>query len=68
MRLTPAEVVKGTTVYAARAIGLDHWIGSLGPAKAADFVLFDAVDVREWLYPLRPNACVKMVIGGRWER
>jgi len=67
-RMTPAEALKGATIYAARAVGLESEVGSLEPGKAADFALLDAPDVNHWLYQLRPNACVMTVISGieRW--
>jgi imidazolonepropionase len=67
-RMTPAEVLKGATIYAARAVGLEDRVGSLEPGKAADFAVIDAPDVDHWLYHLRANACVATVIGGRVER
>lgn len=63
-RMTPAEVLKGSTVYAAKALGLEETIGSLEPGKAADFAVIDAPDVNHWLYHFRPNACVNTVIQG----
>ena len=67
-RMTPAEALKGATIYAARAVGLESEVGSLEPGKAADFALLDAPDVNHWLYQFRPNACVMTVINGveRW--
>jgi imidazolonepropionase len=67
-RMTPAESLKGATIYAARAVGLERSIGSLEPGKAADFALIDAPDVNQWLYHFRPNACIMTTIGGttRW--
>ncbi|HMH54886.1 MAG TPA: imidazolonepropionase [Gemmatimonadales bacterium] len=67
-RMTPAEALKGATVYAARAVGLEAEIGSLEPGKAADFAVIDAPDVDHWLYHFRPNACVMTIAGGtlRW--
>jgi imidazolonepropionase len=67
-RMTPAEVLKGATVYAARAIGMEREVGSLEPGKRADFAVIDAPDVTQWLYHLRPNACVHTVVDGltRW--
>jgi len=67
-RMTPAEALKGATIYAARAIGLESEVGSLEPGKAADFVLLDVPDVNHWLYHFRPNACLMTVINGieRW--
>jgi len=67
-RMTPAEALKGATIHAARAVGLEAEIGSLEPGKAADFAIIDAPDVNHWLYQFRPNACVETVLGGvtRW--
>ena len=69
-RMTPAEALKGATVYAARAVGLEAEIGSLEPGKAADLAVIDAPDVDHWLYHFRPNATVMTVIGGiaRWSQ
>ena len=64
-RMTPAEVLKGATRYAARAIGREGEVGSLEPGAAANFAVIDAPDVEHWLYHLRPNACVTTVSGGK---
>ena len=63
--MTPVEVLKGATIYAARAVGIDDITGSLEPGKAADFAIINAPDVNQWLYHFRPNACVGTVIAGR---
>lgn len=63
-RMTPAEVLKGATRYAARAVGRESEVGSLEPGAAADFAVIDAPDVEHWLYHLRPNACVATAVGG----
>jgi imidazolonepropionase len=65
-RMTPAEALKGATIVAARAIGLDGEVGSLEPGKSADFAVIDADSVEQWLYHLRDNACVRTVARG-WE-
>jgi imidazolonepropionase len=67
-RMTPAEALKGATLYAAKAVGLQSVVGSLEPGKAADFAVLDAADPREWLYHFRPNACTETVVQGvtRW--
>jgi imidazolonepropionase len=64
-RMTPAEALKGATVLAARAVGLEASLGSLEPGKAADLAVIDAPDVNHWLYHLRANACRLTMIGGR---
>ncbi|HLA64037.1 MAG TPA: imidazolonepropionase, partial [Rhodothermales bacterium] len=67
-RMTPAEALKGATVYAARAIGMESTVGSLEAGKKADFVVIDAPSVDHWLYGWREEAAVRVVIGGetRW--
>lgn len=64
-RMTPAEALKGATLYAARAIGLDDRIGSLKPGKQADFVVLDAPSVNHWLYHFRPNAAAATYVRGK---
>jgi imidazolonepropionase len=67
-RMTPSEALKGATLYAARAVGLERSLGSLEPGKAADFAVVDAPDVNHWLYHFRPNACTMTTVAGitRW--
>ena len=62
--MTPTEALKGATIIAARAIGLEATHGSLEAGKRADFAVIDAPTVEHWLYHFRPNACVRTVIGG----
>jgi imidazolonepropionase len=64
-RMTPAEALKGATLHAAKALGLEQRVGSLERGKAADFALIDAPDVDHWLYHLRPNGCRLTVAGGQ---
>jgi imidazolonepropionase len=63
--MTPAEALKGATLYGARAVGRESSVGSLEPGKAADFAVIDAPDVTHWLYHLRPNACLMTAVGGQ---
>lgn len=63
-RMTPAEVLKGATIFAARAIGMEEQVGSLEPGKAADVTVIDAPNVDHWLYHLQPNACLATVVAG----
>lgn len=63
-RMTPVEALKGGTILAARAVGLESRIGSLEAGKAADLVLIDAPDVNAWLYHFRPNACLATIASG----
>jgi imidazolonepropionase len=63
-RMTPEEVLKGATVYAAKAIAEDRAAGSLEPGKRADFAIIDAPGVNDWLYHFSGNRCVATYIGG----
>lgn len=63
-RMTPAEVLKGATRYAARAIGREADLGSLEPGKAADFAILEAPDVDHLLYHYDPRPAAATVIGG----
>jgi imidazolonepropionase len=63
--MSPAEALKGATIYAAQALGRANRIGSLEPGKEATFAVMDADDVTQWIYHFRPNACVTTVIGGQ---
>jgi len=63
-RMTPAEVLVGTTRMAAKALRRDD-LGVLAAGKQADFALIEADDLTQWLYHFRPNACVRAVIAGQ---
>jgi imidazolonepropionase len=67
-RMSPAEALKGATLYAARAIALEDELGSLEVGKVANFAIIEAPSVDHWLYHFRPNACLMTAIGGvtRW--
>jgi imidazolonepropionase len=64
-RMNPSEALKGATIYAARAVGLERETGSLEPGKSADFAVIGAESVNQWLYNFRANACVRVVARGR---
>jgi imidazolonepropionase len=64
-RMTPAEALKGATIHAARAVGMDDEVGSLEPGKKADFALVEAPDVNHWLYHFRANTVARTFIGGQ---
>ncbi|MGK7371643.1 MAG: amidohydrolase family protein, partial [Candidatus Halalkalibacterium sp. M3_1C_030] len=63
-RLTPAEALKGATIYAAKAINRQRNIGSIEPGKSADFAVFDAPDPNFWMYHFRPDCCSKVILKG----
>lgn len=64
-RLTPAEALKGATIYAAKAIHRNKKLGSIEPGKKANFAVIDAPDPNFWMYHYRPNYCVKTIIYGK---
>src|SRR5262249_44386530 len=63
-RMTPAEALKGGTILAAKAVGLESHGGSIEVGKLADLALMDAPDVDTWLYHFRPNACLATIVSG----
>lgn len=68
-RMTPAEVLKGATIIAARALGLAATHGSVEAGKRADLAVIDAGHVDHWLYHFRANACTRTIVGGvtQWQ-
>jgi imidazolonepropionase len=63
-RLTPDEALRGTTVHAARALGL-HDRGMLRPGMRADFVIWDASTVAELCYWLGGQRVREVRVGGQ---
>ena len=63
-RLTPREALLGTTVHAARALGLQDEIGTLEVGKRADFALWDITRPAELAYAIGFNPCQAVVNGG----
>jgi imidazolonepropionase len=63
-RMTPSEVLKAVTIYAAKAVDRDKYIGSLENDKHADFAIIDAPDIDYWMYHFTPNACLRTFIDG----
>ena len=47
MRMTPAEAIAAATYNPAFVVGREREVGSLEPAKRADFVVLDCEDYRE---------------------
>lgn len=62
--MSPAEVLKGATLYAAKALGLEHRVGRLQPGFSADFAVIDASDVNAWIGHFRANANLMTVKEG----
>jgi len=64
-RLSPSEVLKGATIYAAKAIHRDYKIGSIEKGKSADFAIIDAPHPDFWMYHYRGANCIKSFIRGK---
>jgi imidazolonepropionase len=62
-RLTPEEALRGATVQAARALGLQDR-GRLAAGQRADFAVWDLAHPRELVYWFGRSACRFTVIGG----
>jgi imidazolonepropionase len=61
-RMTPEEVLKGVTVNAARALGLQDDRGTLEPGKRADIAVWPVehpAELSYWLGGLRPDMVIR---------
>ncbi|MCW9708449.1 imidazolonepropionase [Fodinibius salsisoli] len=63
-RMTPAQVLKGATLIAAKAIHRHRAVGSIEEGKSADFAVIDAPDPDFWMYHYKGNACTDIFIKG----
>ena len=63
-KMTPAEALAGTTVHAARALGLQEDIGTLEKGKTADFIAWDIDAPADLVYQLGGNPMQCGVIKG----
>ena len=63
-RLSPAESLKGATIYAAKAIRRDYEIGSIEKGKSADFTIIDAPNPEFWIYHYKGANCSASFIKG----
>jgi imidazolonepropionase len=63
-KLTPEESLAGVTLNAAKALGIDHQVGSLEVGKTANMVLWDLVNPAELSYRIGHNPCHKVMYQG----
>nr|NIV14894.1 amidohydrolase family protein [Fodinibius sp.] len=64
-RLSPNEVVKAATIYAAKAIKKDARVGSIEKGKLADFAIIDAPNPDFWMYHYKGAQCLRSFKKGR---
>lgn len=62
--MTPLEALKGTTLNAAKALGIADETGSLDAGKAADFALWEIERPAELAYAIDGRPCREVVRGG----
>ena len=62
-RLTVEECLKGVTVNAARALGVEA--GTLEPGRPADLVIWSVTDPAELVYRIGANPLHKRVFAGQ---
>lgn len=62
--MSPAQALKGATLYAAKAIRKDRRVGSVEAGKSADLAVVDAPNPEFWLYHFRPNAVRQVFLRG----
>lgn len=67
-RLTPAEALRGVTINAAKALGLDSQVGSLSVGKQADLVLWDIEKPAMLSYQIGLNPCLAIMQAGVWRK
>ena len=63
--LTPEEAVAGTTINAARALGLAHSIGSIAAGKQADLCVWNIGSLSELGYWIGLPGPERRIFGGR---
>ena len=64
--LTPTEALRGMTVNAARALGMEDSVGTLSPGKKADIAIWNTPDPADLSYYAGLNLCNSTLIDGRW--
>ncbi|MCP4493764.1 MAG: imidazolonepropionase [Gammaproteobacteria bacterium] len=66
--LTPREALRGVTINAAQALGLQNSIGSLQVGKQADVVIWDVTKPSMLAYQIGLNPCSAIMQAGAWRK
>ncbi|MCL1067713.1 imidazolonepropionase [Shewanella olleyana] len=64
-RLTPEEALKGTTINAAKALGIEQNLGVLSEGMQADFCLWDITTPAQLAYSYGVNPCKEVIKNGQ---
>ena len=65
-RMTPMEALQGTTIHAARALGLADR-GTIAPGMRADLCIWDANHPAELSYRIGATPLISRIFGGRFD-
>jgi len=66
--LTPTEALRGVTINAAKALGLNDRIGSLQAGKQADIAIWDVDKPALLSCQIGLNPCVAVMQAGNWRK
>jgi imidazolonepropionase len=65
LRMRSSELIRGITINASKALGLDHFVGSLSPGKSADIVVLKAPTYKWVGYTYGEGLVDKVLIRGK---